>query len=245
MKKILIISFIPIILYSLELKIASYNVENLFDNVYNGSEYKEYIPNSHNWTEAILKKKLLHITQVICELNPDIIGLQEIENKNALKLLQKSLKRHGCNYPYSAITNKKGSSIEVALLSKVNLIQKKDILVSYSPRDRNILEVELQTKPKLTIFVNHWRSKAAKESERIKYAKALIKRIKKMPKGKEYIILGDFNSAYNECSKGDKKKICAIDTILHTTINGKLIRFRDKIASNNIFHYNSSSFIYI
>ena len=32
----------------MEFKVASYNVENLFDMQYNGTEYKEYIPNNEN-----------------------------------------------------------------------------------------------------------------------------------------------------------------------------------------------------
>ena len=232
----------PILLYSLDLKIATYNVENLFDDKFDGTEYKEYIPNKHNWTKAILNKKIEHISQVICDLNADVIALEEVENKHALNLLQKYLNRVGCKYKYSAITNKNGSAIQVALLSKVPIKSAKDIRVSYSKNDRDILEVTLNTNPPLTIFANHWRSKSAPESQRLKYAKALIKRIKKMPKGKEYIILGDFNSAYNECINISKKNndtngVCGIDTLLKTYYNGRLIKFRDKI-NLDFYHYN-------
>ena len=243
MKRLIILPIIPFILYSTELKIATYNVENLFDDVANGTEYEEFIPNRHNWTKAVLDKKLEHISQVICDLNADVIGLEEVENNRALKLLQERLKQKGCKYPYSAITHKKGSAIQVALLSKVNLTHKKDIKVSYSSSDRDILVAELNTEPKLTIFVNHWRSKKAAESQRVKYAKALINRIKKMPKGKEYIILGDFNSEYNECTNisekdNDANGICGVDNVLKTYKNGRLIRFRDKVVDLKLYHYN-------
>jgi len=43
----------------LSFKVASYNVENLFDTVEDGSEYKEYIPNNrHNWNKKTYKIKL-------------------------------------------------------------------------------------------------------------------------------------------------------------------------------------------
>jgi len=243
MKKYILLPIIPFLLYSTELKIASYNVENLFDDVQNGTEYKEFIPNRHNWTKEILNKKLEHTTRVICDLNPDVIGLEEIENSRALKLLQENLNRAGCRYPFSAITNKRGSAIQVALLSKIRLSQKKDIKVSNLLEDRDILEVDLKTEPKLKIFVNHWRSKRAPESQRIKYAKVLVKQIKKMPKNKEYIILGDFNSDYNECINISKKNndtngVCGIDTILHTYENGRLIKLRDKNINSNFYNYN-------
>jgi len=186
MKKLLLIAFSPYFVFALNLKIATYNVQNLFDNIKNGSEYAEFTPNLHNWTDVILDKKLNNISRVICDLNADVIGLEEIENEHALKMLQKRLNRAGCKYPYGAITHKRGSAIQVALLSKVDLIHKRDIRVSNSSGDRDILEVELNIEPKLTIFVNHWRSKAAPESQRVKYAKALINRIKKMPKSRVY-----------------------------------------------------------
>ena len=243
MKKLILIPILPFVLFSTELKIATYNVENLFDDIKDGTEYEEFIPNKHNWTKRIFEKKIENTTRVICDLNADVIGLEEVENDNALKHLQNSLNRAGCRYKYSAITHKRGSAIQVALLSKVDLVHKRDIRVSYSRSDRDILEVELKTKPKLTIFVNHWRSKRAPESSRLKYAKALVKRISSMPKEAEYIILGDFNSEYNECinissKNNDTNGVCGIDSWLHTYSNGRLIKFRDKSIDLNFYNYN-------
>ncbi|MCK4440689.1 MAG: hypothetical protein KAU90_01695, partial [Sulfurovaceae bacterium] len=56
-------------LYATEIKVASYNVENLFNISYDGTEYKEYIPNTHNWTKSILNKKLTNISEVICDID--------------------------------------------------------------------------------------------------------------------------------------------------------------------------------
>ena len=241
MKKILLILLLPFYIYSLELKVASYNVENLFDDVDNGSEYDDYRLNKHNWTKTIYKKKLRNITKVICDLNADVLALQEIENKNSLNNLLKSLNRVGCKYRYSAITHKSGSSIQVALISKVKIKKFKELIVSSNKRDRNILKVTLDTNPKLIIYVNHWRSKRAKESFRVRYAKRLIQDIKSLPNGSEYIILGDFNSKYNECEDFNKKYndtngICGIDTILKTYYKGKLLRLDNKL--NRFYHYN-------
>jgi len=182
-----------------ELKVASYNVENLFDMSYSGTEYREYIPNTHNWTQSILDKKLTNISEVICDIDADIIGLQEIENRNALKLLQKSLKKYGCSYKYSAITYKPKSAIQIALLSKIPIQNYKDIVVTRAWGIRNILETKfiIDSNP-LYIFVNHWNSKKSSDRKRIQSALALKKRLLKLPKGSEYILLGDFNADYNE-----------------------------------------------
>jgi len=188
------------VLLSKPFKIATYNVENLFDATFQGSEYEEYIPGKHNWNKRMVEIKLNHTAEVICDIDADIIGLQEIENKHIFKQLISKLKKVGCGYKHSAITAKKGASIQVALLSKYPLKKQKDIQVSYSPRVRNILEVDVDIEGKsVKLFVNHWKSKAYKgyESKRIKYAKALQARIARLAPSKEYIILGDFNSDYN------------------------------------------------
>ena len=241
-KLIILLLLLPILLLSKELVIASYNVDNLFDNVNNGTEYSDYILNKHNWNSITFKKKIEHIARVICELNADVIGLQEVENGNALKELQQYLKRNNCKYPYSAITHKRGLAIQVALLSKVKLKHNRDIRVGYASNFRDILKVTLQTTPKLTIYVNHWSSKRAKESARLRSARALVKDIKKLPKSREYIILGDFNSRYNECQNisaknNDTNRVCGIDTILKTYINGKINKLNSQIEAS-FYHYN-------
>ncbi len=179
---------------------ASYNVENLFDAASQGTEYEEYIPGRHNWTRRMAETKLDHTAEVLCDLDADIVALQEVENASVFHALQERLKRVGCAYRYSAITHKKGATIQVAILSRFPLKKQKELQVSYSPHVRNILEVEAEIDGHpLTLFVNHWKSKSRKgvESKRIAYAGTLQQRIMAMPKRKEYIILGDLNSNYD------------------------------------------------
>jgi len=240
----LILLSLPLLLFSKEFKVASYNVENLFDTTYQGSEYKEYIPNRHNWTPKIQKIKLTHTAEVICDMDADIIALQEVENDAVLEALQKLLKRVGCNYRYRAIADKKNTTIHVALLSKFPIRRTSEIRVNYSSKDRNILEVLLDVDGyKLTIFVNHWKSKSGPESRRIRYAKALRKRLEKMPKGSEYIILGDFNSNYNEYKQmqkrhNDTSSKTGLNHVLQTVVNGRLVREKDIIYTKDLIHYN-------
>ena len=199
---------LPYYLLSNPIKIATYNVQNLFDAQYNGTEYEEYIPGKHNWNRRMVEIKLNHTAEVICDVDADIIGLQEIENAQVFSQLLRRLKKVGCGYRYSAMTKKKGAPIQVALLSRYPIKNQRDIQVSYAPKVRNILEVEVDIEgKKLTLFVNHWKSKAYKgyESKRIKYAKALQARIARLSPRKEYIILGDFNSDYNAYLTLDEK----------------------------------------
>jgi len=190
----------PLFLCAKPFTVASYNAENLFDSGYQGTEYEEYIPGKHNWTRRVAEKKLDHTAEVLCDLDADIVALQEIENEAVFNALQKRLKRVGCAYRYSAITTKKGAPIQVALLSRFPLKKHKELQVSTSPYVRNILEAETEIEGhRLVLFVNHWKSKSRKgvESKRIAYAKTLEKRIRSMPADREYIILGDLNSNYD------------------------------------------------
>ena len=243
MRSLFLLLLFSISLCSTELKIASYNVENLFDMINNGTEYDSYKPKKHNWTRATLNKKLLNISEVICDINADIIGVQEIENENVLKLLQKSLRSTGCHYKYVAITHKKHSAIQVALLSKLPITNAKEIVVNKKLKYRNILEVKymIENRP-LFVYVNHWTSKNSPESKRLLSAQVLNKRLKGLPKESDYILLGDFNSNYNEykhmeVQHNDTRGKTGINHVLKTIIDNRLVSENDIVHKSDL-HYN-------
>lgn len=182
------------------LKIATYNLENLFDLQRNGHEYKEYIPYAKsNWNDKNYKIKLNNIAKVIKDINADIIGLQEIESLQALKDLRYTLKRKGLYYRYYKIADLKGTTIKVAILSKIPFVYTHEIAVTSSYRYRNILEAKFKINNEdLYILVNHWKSKAGPESMRIVSAKKIKKRVEELGIEKNIIALGDFNSDYEE-----------------------------------------------
>ena len=211
-------------------------MENLFDFQNNGTEYSEYIPHKHNWTAKIFKKRLLNTAEVICDINADIIGLQEVENENVLKLLKQRLRKIGCFYKYHAITHKRNSAIQVALLSKIPITYTNEIVVNRKRRYRNILEAKFKVEGKpFYLFVNHWSSKEFSESKRIVSAKALMRRLEKLPKKSEYILLGDFNDDYDAYLK---ERPSAINHVLKT-INSKEKFFRiNRLEATPFAHYN-------
>jgi len=73
-----------------ELTLMTYNVQNLFDEVNDGTEYSDFIIGQGNWSEDLFHLKLLQLSDVLI-LHPaggaDIILLQEIENRNSLDVL--------------------------------------------------------------------------------------------------------------------------------------------------------------
>jgi len=223
-------------LYSFEFKVASYNVENFFDLQYDKTEYKEFIPHTKSWDTISFNNKLENITQVIQDLDADIIGLQEIES---LKVVNSIIHKNP-KYKFFSFFKNKNSAIGLALLSKYQITSSSSIIVDKNDKfSRNILKVHLliNNKP-LIIYVNHWRSKKATESKRIKYALALKNDIENHS-DIDYIILGDLNSNYNEYQtfKYDKNLndtfgITGINQILNTTVNENFVQ------KNNIFKYN-------
>ncbi len=245
-KVLLSLLLLPMLAWGVEFGVASYNVENLFDEVQNGTEYEDYTPGLHNWTPRMVEIKLEHTAEVLCDLNSEIVALQEIENEYILKRLLKKLGQVGCGYKYYAITEEKSQSIHGAILSQYPLSNKREVQVTYSAGDRNILEVTAAVEGKpLTIFANHWKSKsnAGTESRRIKYAAALAKRIGELPQGREYIILGDLNSHYDEYQMLNKRLDdtggrTGINHILGTIKDGQMRTEEEMGAAGASGHYN-------
>lgn len=183
-----------------EVRIATYNVENLFDLKRDGNEYVEYIPNtSWKWNHQTYRAKIDNLTRVISELKADIVALQEIESREALRELQKSLGRSGIYYPHMAIADSKNTTVKVALLSRYPLNYTKELRVTQSQKFRNILEASITIgNDTLYLFINHWKAKSGPESERIVSAKALKKRLYELGHDKAIVLVGDFNSHYEE-----------------------------------------------
>jgi endonuclease/exonuclease/phosphatase family metal-dependent hydrolase len=225
MRALLLLVWIISILQGVEVKIASYNVENLFDMHRDGTEYEEYIPNGDwGWTDEMYRTKLNHTAQVIAGVHADIIALQEIESLNALKDLKAEINRQGLYYPYYAFAKTRNSAVNVALLSRYPIQSALKYPVNYSGKYRDILEAKIDINgTSLRVFVNHWKSKSGPESERIACAKRLLLRLKELPKDEPYILVGDFNSHFEEYKTflksrklNDTEGITGINHILHT-----------------------------
>ncbi|MEJ5169260.1 MAG: endonuclease/exonuclease/phosphatase family protein, partial [Arcobacteraceae bacterium] len=188
--------------------------------------------------------KLANISQVINDLNADILALEEIESQKALDLLL----THIPQYKYSAFVKNPQSAIGIAVISKYEILGFKPIEVdAKNPHSRPILEVDIkiESDKNIKIFANHWRSKNANESARVPYAKALYARIKQIPCETDYIILGDFNANYNEYDTfkynrklNDTNGITGINDILKTTIDSTFITKENMYECDDYVHYN-------
>jgi len=229
-----------------QVKIATYNVENLFDMHFDRTEYVEYIPNTAwQWNQTNYRKKLDNLSRVIFDIDADIIALQEVESDKALRDLQTALTRKGLYYPYRAIAQRKKTTVRVALLSRYPVIYSKELAVTSSRQYRNILETKVQIgSEELYLFVNHWKSKSGPESRRIVSAKALRKRLEQIGHEKQILLLGDFNSHYEEYKTFVKRRkhndtggMTGINHVLRTVQNDKPVAL-DTLHSGKGLYYN-------
>lgn len=228
------------------MKVASYNVENLFDLHYDGTEYLEYIPGtSWQWNRENYDKKLRNIAQVIADIDADIIALQEIESVHALRDLKAAAKRAGSYYPHMAFAGAKNTTVKVALLSKHPIVSSREIAVTASRKYRAILEVKLDIDgAAFHIFVNHWKSKSGPESRRVISAKALRKRLDALGHDTPALLVGDFNSHFEEYRIFKRKRkhndtdgITGINHILKTVREKRPVRL-EQMASCGDCYYN-------
>jgi len=242
--KLLLLFFFSLSLCAKTFTIASYNVENLFDLVKHRSDYKEYQPNTYaKWNQKNFNIKVNNLVKVLKDIDADIIGLQEIENKQMMQLLLRKLPQ----YKYSSFTKYRKSSVGIGFLSKIKIKNNKDINVTFTNKlFRPILETTFELNNiEFKVFNNHWPSKRVSESYRVKYAKVLYDRLKKLPKDYDYILIGDFNSNYDEFKTIYKERklnntsgLTGINQVLNTTIDKRYVTYDDVTRSKKRVHYN-------
>ncbi len=190
--------------------ILSYNVENLFDDRDDGSEYSDYDPGTGSWNTALYHAKLQNVAEAILAAGkngPDICLLQEIENERVVTdLLEGYL--NVLKYRYAVTAPKNGTATTVAILSrfKPESVLVHSIYVDDKVPLRPILEVrfDLRDHP-LALFNNHWKSKSGgameTESYRIAAAAFIRTRVAAIRNGQPdmcVIIAGDLNERVDE-----------------------------------------------
>jgi len=150
------------------------------------------------------------------------------------------------DYPYWEIADSKGTTVKCAVLSKFPIIKKKEIQIS-DGFARNILKVTFDIDGNsLVLFVNHWKSKRGPESRRIVYAKKLKQETFQLKNNADFILIGDFNSNYNEYETfrnssrlNDTAGITGINHILKTVKGSNLVN--EKVLTKQVsgeYFYN-------
>lgn len=153
-----------------EIKVAFWNVENLFDTT--ASELAtdlEFTP-EHGWTPAVFDLKVKNLATIIKQMHggqgPDLLGLCEVENKDVVDRLLAEIGNP--KYKVAHVESPDIRGIDCSLIYSSEVFHaplKKDMvghLVHFRFPTRDIFQVKLKVKAtnaELYVFVNHWPSR--------------------------------------------------------------------------------------
>jgi len=234
-KKILLIILATILIVSCDksndnLKIGFWNVENLFDleNNPNKNDDEFSLGGDKLVTQEILDMKLDHMVEVLSDLDVDILGLCEVENRKVLEMLNE--KYPDKNYSIVHYESPDSRGIDTALLfdaEKLTIVDSYPINIQFEEEDpsRDILYVKGTLKgTELHIFVNHWPSNYSGLERGIRRrsiaAIVLRKALDKIlieDENANIIMMGDFN---------EDPLANAVKEVLNTSIS------RDAVSEN-------------
>ena len=205
------------------LTLMSYNVENLFDDVKNGTEYREFVPRQGAWNTEGFLNRVRALSEVIRKAvpgGPDILLLQEVENENALEVFLREGTR-GMGYAWHALVPKKGLSANVAVVSRLPIARVRTHAVgpwTDGRPVRDILEAQVELRGhRLYVFNNHWKSRTegvrATEPLRREAAGVLAARIQEIlaeePRA-DIVAAGDFNESADEYARRGSRAVTAL-----------------------------------
>ena len=210
-KSLIIFGFLSLLYSEEPLTVGFWNVENLFDleNNPNKNDDEFSIGGRKNVDQEIYDLKLKHCSEVLSDLNVDVLGLCEVENLVVLNDL--NIAYPGRDYRIIHYESPDNRGIDNALLydpDQFSIISSKPILnkLKNGGNTRDILYVEGNYQGRrLHLFVNHWPSNYGGREKSIPKRKStaelIIKEIEMLQKSDEFaeiILLGDFNENPDE-----------------------------------------------
>jgi len=256
MKKYLLTFFIIFINLNINAEIfttMTLNVENLFDLIddpeKNDDEFS--IGGRKNITEDIYKLKLTHTAEVLADLNADVVGLSEVENKFVIKDLIDNYSNRKYDYIHYDSPDERG--IDNVLLydqNKIDIISDRPIRNNLPGGDktRDVLYVQGRYRGEIIhIFVCHWPSRYGgvekTAPKRAITAQLIVKEISLIlskDAGAEIILIGDFNEEPNGMNIQSLKAI-GLKSLMEPMIGKPKIgtyvyRGKDELVDQIIIH---------
>jgi endonuclease/exonuclease/phosphatase family metal-dependent hydrolase len=191
------------------LRIASYNVENLFDTKHDTLKNdRDFTPEgSYHWTYFKYKKKLADIGKTIVALGewemPALVGLCEIENEAVLWDLTRHSPLENAGYFIVHRESPDARGVDVALLyrkDKFKLLRKEFLTMKFKTREILYATGIVPSGDTLHVFVCHFPSRLGGELEsevkRVQAATVLrgkVDSIYNNVRNPRIVIMGDFN----------------------------------------------------
>lgn len=214
--------------------VASYNVENFWDDLDSNSgsaTYAEYQKGGSNWyNDQMFNAKAQHLADAIrMSGSPDIVAMQEFESGNnsgrSLEILKPYVESMGYKYFALGQQNPKNPvAVTTAVMSKYpisknerldfnvvasqfssSILENESInALNSSARDPQVVTIDVQGQP-LRIYTAHWKSRRGESDSgdimRMAIAELIkndIDSVKLNDANLDVLVMGDFNSDYNE-----------------------------------------------
>lgn len=223
--------------------IASWNVQNLFDEVDDGGEYPEFDP-SQGWSRAQFWSRCDSLSQVIRTFGgsgADVLVLQEVENGHTAEVLNSRFLA-GLAYRYSFLAPDDVPGVKTVVLSRYPFVRTGLHHPSVDGSQgwetlRPLVEVEIDLGNRSLIVIgNHWKSRiptpAATEGLRRASAQLLSQRIAGLEKREDLpliLAVGDFNTSL-ELSRGRPDRALLSGTTFDGATSG-LVVFSNREAA--------------
>ena len=207
---------------SSDVSLVTWNVQTFFDGNDDGIEYSEFRNKKFEWNEQKYIKRLDNLCKIIEQIDSDIFVMQEVENEKILFDISNRLSHNSWNqnkvYKYSTFSKNENSSIGVAVLSRLKILDIKTHFIDIknenikNPSMRPILEVLLEGKNKnIRLFVNHWKSKSGgcevTNVWRDYQENLLANNFVKKSNNEILVACGDFNKDLSEFYRDENDKI--------------------------------------
>ncbi len=232
-----------------EIKIAFWNLQNLFDSEISEIAADLGFTAENGWTEAVMNKKIENLAAVINlmhdEQKPDLLGLCEIENKKLAEKLIDLIDRDDYKVAHVESPDIRGIDTSLIYSKKVFEPDGEPVghLVHLRYKTRDVFEVPLRVKEndaKITVLVNHWpsRSRGKFESEPYRLTVAshcgrLIDRILKIPKA-EFMALTKTQKSLNLLNNYWDKNVLLMGDFNDEPFDRSMLDFLQ--ASNGVDH---------
>ncbi|MCI0586651.1 MAG: endonuclease/exonuclease/phosphatase family protein [Planctomycetes bacterium] len=147
--------------------VAFWNVENLFDAEDDPSNPgdDEFLP-GNGWTEERYRRKLGRLAEVVAGLDPNLLGVAEVENRRVLEDLVRlpPLEKRGWKIAHRESPDTRG--IDLALLYREPFAiadEKTDVRlheIALERPTRGVFEAKVKAGDReLSVLVNHWPSR--------------------------------------------------------------------------------------
>jgi len=195
------------------LKVAFWNVENLFDLIDDPrTADEEFTPGGKKQvTQEIYTLKLAHTAEVLADLDADVVGLCEVENRQVLQDLNAAYPQREYRLVHYDSPDRRG--IDCALLydpRRLTVVESRPIVnrLSAGTPTRDILYVRGRFRGQdVHFFINHWPSNYGgreqalpKRAETARLLRTQVEHILKTDPTAEILLLGDFNEDPDEAN---------------------------------------------